>query len=309
MSKTARKVRASHVVTAQRPVKTAGFTLQQTTRFHVALRMQMSLMLLGLGTTGTSIVDQIVRLVLQEFGRLPLSLGYLTIDTRDGNETLDPLKHRRLGLNGAGTDPRAGRDSFLREYESLFFAANQSILGLRPDPEAQMLIPAGEAVTFVCICGNGGSSGGMQEPAMMLCHDVGRERRIRTTRVNRVFLGAEMPIHDANRTVSVEQRQTIQQTAACNLTKVLADHASPELARMTPPARPHFSIPACDATWGLYLQDYSNGQFQCGTTAEFTALMARALFLMLFTHAGQSAEDRLIDLEALGTIGRGMWLP
>ncbi len=309
MSKTARKVRASHGANAQRGVKTAGFTLQQTDRFRVALRMQTSLMLLGLGTTGTSIVDKIVRLVHQEFGRLPLSFGYLTIDTRDGDQTIDPLKHRRLALNGAGTDPSVGRKAFLQDYESLFFAMNQCLLGLRPDPEAHVLVPAGEAVTFLCICGNGGSSGGMQEPAMMLCHDVGRERRIRTIRVNRMFLGAEMPIHDANRTVSAEQRQTIQQTAACNLMKVLADHANPDLTTMMPPSRPHFSIPACHSTWGLYVQDHSNGQFQCGTTAEFTALMAHAFFLMLFTHAGQSAEDRIIDLEALGTIGRGMWLP
>lgn len=307
LSKTARKVRAD---LGRKDVSTAPaetrFSLADTQRFCFSWVMEMCVVLIGLGTTGSKIVDKIARQAMDELGYLPTCFNYITIDAAGGEHLHSFERHHRLNLNGAGTDPKVGEAAFLQRYPKLFHALDRLVLDLRPDASMQVTSPVKEAATFIVVGGNGGSSGGFQQPTITLCHDVARERRISHPRVNLVSLGPEMPMKDSSRTVTDEQRRAVNQTAIGNFVKVTADHASPDLLTEQPPGRPAFSVPASKRVWAYTNVDQSNGSAQCGVTADFVEQVAASLFAASFTHATQSVEDRICDMEMMGTTGRGL---
>lgn len=302
---------ASHTSTRRRPSRDrrktqSGFCLSDLERNGYQHQQDMCTVMLGLGSTGALIVDGVARKVLTELGQLPRSFDYLTIDGADGKRLSDPTKHRRLGLNGAGTNPWEGQRAFLKFYKDLHHALDQIVLNLQPDPSMMVTVPPREAITVNIVAGNGGSSGGMQQPAIMLCHDVFHARRVAKPRVNLVFLGPDMPMQDANRTVTAEQRETVCQTANGNATRAVADHMKPGLTIESPPGRPQFSIPTAHRIWGLTMLDHSNGWHQFGVTEHFVSMVTQSLYMATFTHCIESVEDRVCDLEVLGVMGRGL---
>lgn len=306
-SRTTRKVRADKGRRSpDAAVPKMKFRLSDIGTTGYSWFMNMCVVLMGLGTTGSKIVDKAARQAKREFGELPACFNYLTVDAASGEHLLDFNRHHRMNLNGAGTDPKVGEAEFLKRYSQLFHTLSSILQDLRPDARMQVTTPVKEAVTCVIVGGNGGASGGFVQPAITLFQDVAREQRIVQPRLNVVSLGPEMPMKDSSRTVTDEQRRTVNQTSFNNFVKVTADHASPELLTECPPGRPAFTLPASQRVHAYASVDQSNGNCQCGTTEDFIEQVAASLFATTFTHVTQSVEDRIADMEMLGTTGRGL---
>ncbi len=283
------------------------FSLRTTRSLGLRLRLNACTILVGLGTTGSTIVDRIVRRTVESAGRLPASLTYFTIDGTVPAGLFDTSRHRRLGVNGCGTDPSEGRAAFVNAYEDIRMSVDQALQTLRAgDPQMPAAVPRAVCVEAWAFAGNGGSSGGMQRPAIQLLNDVLISRRIGTPRTNGVFLGAGMPMQDVNRSVNPSQVEVVSQTAYLNQTRIINDHMNHEPQVHERPDGSTFGVPAGHELWSAAMMDQSNGYHQFGSTEELIEMVSAAYFAAICTHCSTSVEDRVKDLEKLGDTARAM---
>lgn len=281
-----------------------GFSLNDTMSLGLQQQLNACTLLVGLGTTGTLITDGIARRIGQQTGKLPSSLDYLTLDGAAASGLFDPMRHRTLGVNGCGTDPNEGRRAFEKAYSELRRVFDRMFFGLNPNaPGLPASVSPRECIEAWVIAGNGGSSGGMQQPAITLLNDVLRKRGVKEVRVNCIFLGADMPVQDATRTTTDSQVETVAQTAWANLRRYLADHMNP-IALPQSTASGDFTIPAGQRVWSVNVMDQSNGHFQIGKTSDLIEMVAASYFAAICTHCATSVEDRWRDLEVLGDTAR-----
>lgn len=285
----------------------AAYSLADTRRSGLNLQLNACSYLVGLGTTGTGIVDAIIRRIVASTGDIPDSIDYLTIDGASNSRVYDEGRHRVIGLNGCGTDPNEGRAAIIKAYADLRQTIDQAQLKLRPGDSR---MPAA-AARRTCIeawifAGNGGSSGGMQSVTIDLLNDVMKQRRIANPRVNGVFLGADMPMQDANRIVTQSQREVVSQTAYLNFARAIANHMNPVPQQHHTPGGSTFTVPAGHDLWSAAIMDQSNGFHQFGTTEELIEMVSYAYFAAICTHCSTSVEDRVKDLEKMGDTARAM---
>ena len=269
--------------------------------------MQMSVFLLGLGTQGSATVWRIITDLKRMVGCLPGSCSLLMLDGATPPSGISRMHHMDVDLNGCGTDPNEGQRVFRQHYRDIRHAVEQNILDLtNTDPHVPAIKSVREALAFWIFAGNGGTSGGMQHEAVDLCHHVARRLNVRQPFVRLVFLGADMPMRDTERTVCTRQQLVMPQTAADNLARWLSDHHSSELLTIRPPGDKPFSIRACDRVASVHLVDQSNGCHDFAVTDELTEMVAQSTLATIFTEAGTSEEHRIADLERMGNTGRGV---
>ena len=282
-----------------------GYSLKDTQTSGFKASINACSFLVGLGTTGTTIVDRIAQFVLEHFGALPKSIDYLTVDGAAARGLCRPMRHRKLGVNGCGTDPNEGRRAFLAEYSELRSIVDRMLLGLHPnDP----LLPAAnvprDCVDVFLIGGCGGSSGGFHTPCMTLVNDVLIARRVKTVRTNRIVIGPDLAMSDVNRSVTQGQIETTAHTAFQNLQRDLSDHMNPLPLPQTPPSATPFTIPAGERVWSVSIMDGSNGRHQFATMEELIEMTAFSYFTAICTEVMKYSEDRLKDPEILGDTAR-----
>lgn len=288
----------------KRPLKPRGFSLNDTKSISLRLRLNAATILIALGTTGTLIVDGIIKRICQQTGSLPKSLDYLTVDGAAATGLCDSTRHRTLGVNGCGTDPNEGRKAFQEAYPDLRRTVDTMLLGLQSNAR-QMPAAVGpqQCVEAFVIGGNGGSSGGMAQEAVTLLNDLLIKRRVKVPRVHGVFLGADMPMQDATRNVTQSQIETVSQTAAGNLRRYISDHMNP---CPLPQCNGAFTIKPGQRLWSLSVMDQSNGLNVMGRTEDLIEMVSLAYFAAICTHCSTSVEDRVKDLEVLGDTARAL---
>ena len=270
-------------------------------------RMQMPVFLFGLGTQGSATVWRIITDLQRMVGCLPRSCSLLMLDGATPPSGINRMYHMDVGLNGCGTDPNEGRRVFREHYRDIRHAVEQNVLDLtNTDPHVPAIKSVREALEFWIFGGNGGTSGGMQHEAVDLCHHVARRLNVRQQFVRLMFLGADMPMADTERTVCTRQQLVMPQTAADNLARWLSDHHSRELLTICPPGDKPFGIRACDRVASVHLLDQSNGRHDFAVTDELTEMVAQSALATIFTEAGTSEEHRMADLEKMGITGRGV---
>ena len=285
-----------------------GFSLKDTLSLGLRMQLNACTLLTGWGTTGTLIVDSIARRICQHSGELPASLNYLTVDLATVSGLLDPMKHKTIGVNGAGTLAIEGQKAFFENYAELRRIVERQLVGLRSnDARLPASVSPRKCVEVWVFAGNGGSSGGMQQPAITLINELFQKHRIEVGRINCVFLGADMPVNDITRNATQTQVETVAQTACANLWRYVGDHMSPlPLPQKTPVG--DFTIPGGMRVWSLNVMDQSNGHFRLAETAQLIEVVSASYFTAICTHCLQSAEDRVRDVEVPGDAARGFYL-
>ncbi|MEZ5941115.1 MAG: hypothetical protein R3C18_06975 [Planctomycetaceae bacterium] len=267
--------------------------------------MLSPLLLIGRGTQGSCTVQRVIDLLLQWTSVLPTSVAYQLIDGAASRPGMDQKHHVQVSLNGCGADPKVGQTAFRRLYAIILTAIEQQVLQLRSCHHVPCKLGPKELLTIWIVSGNGGSSGGMLQEVIDLCHDIARRLGIKKIRVNLLFLGPEMPLRDTTRSVTSEQELVVRQTAVSNFTRILRDHQSDALLTITPPYDAPFSIPACQRIWRMMIIDQSNGVYDLPTVADFTEMCALNLLGSIFTYSGIVTEDRYADHDGQGGTGRG----
>ena len=291
----------------QQPPKKRSLSLNGADLPGYRFRMQMTVFLFGLGTQGSATVWRIIDDLQQMVGCLPRSCSLLMLDGATPPSGINRMHHMAIDLNGGGTDPNEGLRGFRENYRDILHAVEQNVLDLtNTDPHVPAIKSVREALVFWIFAGNGGTSGGMQQEAVDLCHHVARRLNVRQPFVRQMFLGADMPMADTERTVCTHQQLVVPQTAADNLARWLADHHSTELLTICPPGDKPFSIRACDRVASVHLVDQSNGCHDFAVTDELTEMVAQSALATIFTEAGTSEEHRIADLERMGITGRGV---
>ncbi|MEP3479760.1 MAG: hypothetical protein ABJZ55_10970 [Fuerstiella sp.] len=205
-----------------------------------------------------------------------------------------------VGIAGCGTVPKEGRDAFLKIYPELLKTFEAMLLRLDTTsihmPAAVSPKTCVEAWVFA---GNGGSSGGMQQPCITLLNEVMRKRRIKTPRIHTVFLGADMPMNDASRSTTDSQIEITASTAYSNIRRMVSEHWMPQKIHDESPTG-GTTLPAGGRLESVSFMDQSNGRHQLGTTDELIEMVASAYFAAICTHASVSVSARMIDLEKTG---------
>lgn len=275
-------------------------TLADTERLGLQLQLSACTLLIGLGSTGTKIVDQIIRNVVDSLGFVPPSLNYLMIDGEATENLYGPDHFTCVGIDGCGTDPNEGRDAFLEIYPDLLKTVEGLLLKLNSGSDVMpAAVPPITCVEVYVFAGNGGTSGGMQQPCITLLNEVMHKRRIRTPRIHTVFLGADMPMNDASRTVTDSQIEITAATAWANIRRMVFEHWNPEPIRDESPTG-GTQLPAGGRLESVGFMDQSNGRHQLGTTDELIEMVAAAYFAAICTHASLSVSARMKDLEKTG---------
>jgi hypothetical protein len=261
---------------------------------------------IALGTTGCGVGHQLVKIVCDEFGRLPHWYKPIFVDAATKDMDVMSRDFLSLGVDGAGSVAAFGREMFLRKYRPFVDALKARFARL---VELDELFPCEiskqRATAFVIFTGlGGGTSGGALEPAISGCHDAAQELGIADARVHVAAIGPEICLNDIHRNPTVEQRLLVTDNAACNLTKLLSDFANPTLTEWRRPDGTTFEMRLSERVWTINLADQSNGQFDFQTLADFNRMMARTYFLSLFTEAGKFVADRYRDDVNTGVPGR-----
>lgn len=275
-------------------------SLADTEQPGLRLQLAACTLLIGLGSTGTRIVDQLIRSVVASVGFVPPSLNYLMIDG-EATDDLHGLDHFTcVGIDGCGTDPNEGRAAFLEIYPDLLKTVETLLLKLN---SASDVMPAAVApktcVEVYVFAGNGGTSGGMQQPCVTLINEVMQKRSIRTPRIHTIFLGADMPMKDASRTVTDSQVEITAATAWANIRRMVFEHWNPKSILDESPTVGTI-LPAGGRLESVGFMDQSNGRHQLGTTDELIEMVATAYFVAICTHASISVSARMKDLEKTG---------
>lgn len=301
-----------HPLAKSMPGGRGQFSAAMTERWCCRLRLALAAFLLGLGTTGSLIVHYVIQRLLTELRRprIPRSVSYLLVDAAAAQEGMDTDHFRLLpgGVDGAGGHALRGFDMFhsVQNYRDLRAATNSYLLQVfRGDPELQWLVDPREAMNFFIVAGPGGTSTGCRDSAIGLIHDVARDRHIRTPRIHVVQVGSEMPLRDRTRQVTVEQEQIVRANGANLLIKTLGDHADPDWIREQRPDGTDFPVQACQRVWSITVADQGNGQAECSTMQGLIRVIGNALFLRIFTQAGQYLAERFCDIDQQGGNGRG----
>ena len=288
-----------------------SFSAADTIRWGCEQRMMLSLLAVGLGTTGALVVNEMAAKLQFERGRqsLPGSFTYLLVDAAARQPDMDISNFHQIpgGVDGSGTDPHRGRGLFCTQanYGQLRSTLNQRVLDLMDgDPEMATLSPR-SAMDFLLVAGNGGTSGGALDRAIGLLHDVAQERNIEQPRVHVVFIGAEMSLRDKDRQVTLEQQRMVRATAAVNLRKIMADMASDGYLREPRPDGTSFPVKASHRVWSVILADQSNGFADHATVAQLGHMLSEALYLRFFTAVGAFLAERICDLRQLGVMALG----
>jgi hypothetical protein len=288
-----------------------GFSAADTRRLGCEQRMMLSLIAVGLGTTGALVVNALATKVQFERNRrsLPGTFDYLLVDAAAAQPGMDGTNFHQIpgGIDGSGTDPHEGHRLFFDQanYQQLRSTLNNRVMGLLAgDPEVPTQSPR-QAMDFLLVAGNGGTSGGGLYRAIGVLHDVAQDRHIEQPRINVVFIGAEMSLRDKNRQVTLEQQCIVRATAACNLRKLLADMATDGYLQEARPDGTTFPVKASERVWSLTVADQSNGFSDHATIAELGHMLTEALYLRFFTPAGAFLAERLCDLRKLGVMGLG----
>lgn len=277
-----------------------SFSLADTEHLGLQLQLAACTLLVGLGSTGTRIVDQLIRSVAASLGYVPPSLNYLMIDGEATNDLYGLDHFTCVGIDGCGTDPNEGRDAFLEIYPELFKTVEGLLLKLNPESDVMPAAVSPQTCVEVYVfAGNGGTSGGMQQPCITLLNEVMQKRRIRTPRIHNVFLGVDMPMNDASRTTTDNQIEITAATAWANIRRMVFEHWNPEPIREESPTGGTV-IPAGGRVESVGFMDQSNGRHQLGTTDELMEMVAAAYFAAICTHASLSVSARMKDLEKTG---------
>lgn len=288
-----------------------AFSAADTEGIGFRLRLHVATHLLGLGTTGSQVIDGVVKLFQAESRRelLPASINYLLTDAaapKPGMDT-DHFYHLVGGVNGAGTDPEEGRKLFCapQNYRQLRSTLNRQLVDMMGnDQNLPWSLPPRQVLDFWIVAGFGGTSGGGTHPAIALLHDVAQDRHIACPRIHVLMIGPEMPLRDRTRQVLVEQQRVVRATAAQNLMKTVADTAAPGFLHERRPDQTSFQVKASHRVWLPLLADQSNGRADCSTTDGLVGVVVQTLFARLFTQAGIDLADRHRDFDQLGLPGR-----
>lgn len=286
------------------------FSLDDTTRLALSRRLSMTTLLFGAGTTGSSVVAGVGRLLKQEIGR-PRSVDYLLVDAAtpaDDHQDFDDPHHMAIGRDGCGTDPNLGAETLRENYQEVFNAVESRVLRL--DANDSLLpadVPVRQAVGFWLIAGCGGTSGGMLDGAITLLNDVARSRNIAEPCIHVVLLGPDLPRLDVSRTVAAGQRHVLPLTFVTNLGSLLTEFMSSGNRLEQPPGRPEFSVPTAQRIASLSPVDFTNRRHDFARMEELIDMTAMATFTAITTPLGKSVADRVRDLLRIGAAGRGRW--
>jgi len=271
----------------------------------LVLRMEMPVLLYGLGTTGTKMMSGVVGLVRRELGRLPATMNYLAIDGASKDNARSDGHFLCIDLHGCGTVPHRGSEQFHRHRGEIRLAVDGQMQTISQfDPEIPVSYSPRDALDVRIFAGCGGAGGGMLHPMISLVHDVAQLRRIQNLRVHAVLMGADMPMRDSDRSVHPKQVATVSDTFSGNLLKIIADISSSAVLVDARPDGTSFRLDAADRVWGVHVLDQSNGSFEWATTDDLCEMIAWESFLEIFTHLGKFTEDRKTDLEQLNIPAR-----
>jgi hypothetical protein len=280
--------------------------LADSEAFGYSLCLPHPWVLLGLGTTGTGVVQTAMRFLADAAKRIPRACRHLTIDAAPTFHPEHLLQHIQIGTDGAGTNPHNGRRLFFEHYDLIRHALQEQIDELCRGA-ADFVTPAMAArqVTgFMIVAGCGGTSGGTLDPMISLVHDVAQRRSIQEVRVHIVLLGPGMPLRDSSRQPLPEQIRLIQNTYAQNLLRIYGLKETPGFFREIRPDGTDFYVEASRRVTGIDKVDYTNGLADFATTDELVEMVGHAAFTCLLTHAGEHASERKRDHDGIGATGR-----
>jgi hypothetical protein len=290
-----------------------SFSLSDMGRDGFRLALAASGLLLGLGTTGSKVVLQLIHRLLHELGQslLPASVNYLMIDADQPPAGTDPAHFLALPGTGAGsgTDPREGRRKIddprthaqLRGWLSAAIDAMQA----RVAAELMPALPARQVVNLMVISGPGGTSAGTVDRVIAVAHDAAQARHVHNLLVHHVQIGAELPLNDRTRSTCPEQEEMVRATAAAVLAKAAGDLITDGLIEERRPNGSTFLVPAGRRVHSLSIADQDNGRRQCATVDALAGVLADALFVRIFTAAGPYLAARILDADELGVLARG----
>lgn len=273
--------------------QTLAFSLESTKSVGSDIQMNNPTFFLGLGTTGSEAIREVIRHLTCEVGEIARGVNHLMIDATTCPQDVDPAHFLSLGVDGAGTRAELGRELFEEERETVREAllAHWGLLG-PADPVWHIEKTMREVTSIVLVAGAGGTSGGALDPCIDLIHEVAEQRNIQECRVYLTSIGPEISLNDIGRKVTDSQRRVIPATFSQNLEKIYA-----EIGMSADFLHPfdHYYFRPEERVFSLQVADQSNGQHDLATTEDLVAMLGWVLFFQRCTRAGTHFDERVCD--------------
>lgn len=281
------------------PTKPPKFSAASSEGLGLNYFLEMSVLLVGLGTHGCLIVRQVIDLLYTELGDVPDSVKYLLLDCK----AMPFDRHRRhslpLGIDGAGTNPHEGRRRFDQYFRVIKDQLMRRVADLSRASGADLVpaLPPRKAIAIVNVAtGFGGSSGGLFHPMISLEHHCAQQRNIENPRVHALVVSPQVLLKDTTKEIKRERQALILNTYAENVGRVLGEAQLPGTVHEQLPDGTSVSVKASDRVFSLHKAGQTNGWADLSTSEELAAVVADTLFLYLFTSAGHFLDQRMCDI-------------